>query len=309
MSEGLRNQFTKHEFDVQPFDGLTIFRDSDFVERWIKSEQLLNKQLAKDPKYCEESASDDAEVLNALFRTDELGGKQVTVSGRVLQGDSQLQMRNAISADKVQFRYGQIKFIKVAGVIPNRAHIEQYRAAVKLLPLADFADAKVPAQYMLLSDINQLSFSETYETVFNPAEIDDVFSDILADGKKLRSRKSYQEKPASEKVKTLDARARQYAQRLAPLIDHRVPVLIDAGEYRKFSTKPEASGHLEPVDTRNMQPNQRARNMVAGHLTKLAFSNSAIEDVNVAPHLVIENDHNRLIYWVPLSTDFDIWTL
>lgn len=308
MSEGKRGQFAQHEFDVRPFDGLTIFRDADFVERWITSERHLNKLANTEPQSCDEIASDDADKLNELFHTSEYGGKLVTVSGRVLQGSGQLEARKAITSDKTQFRFGQIKFIKVAGLVPNRARVEQYQAAIKLLPLPEYADANVPPSYMLLNDIEELEFSETFATAFNPAEIDDTFSDILDDGRKFRARKSYKEKSTGDQRQLLDDRARQYAQRLAPLIDYRIPIMIDAAEYRKFSTKPEASGTIESINTRDLQPNQRARKMVTGHLTKIAFSNAAIDDTTVAPHLVIENSHAKEIFWVPLSTEFDIWT-
>lgn len=308
MNEGIRGQFTQHEFDVQPFDGLSIFHDADFVERWITSEQHLNKLANTSPKLCDETASEDASMLNALFRTSELGGERVTVSGRILQGDEPYEIKKAVPSDKAQFRFGQIKFIKATGLIPNRPRVEQYRAAIKLLPLPEFAKAGAPSSYILLNDVKELEFSETPETVFSPAEMDSVFSKILENGKKIRSKKSYQEQSTDQQRQILDNQARQYAQRLAPLIDHRVPVMIDAAEYRKFSTKPEASGNVELVNTRDLQPNQRARKIVTGHLTKLAFSNTAIDDIAVAPHLVIENSHAREIYWVPLSTEFDIWT-
>lgn len=308
MSTGESEPFTQHEFDVRPFDGLTIFHDADFVERWITSERQLNTLANTHPKSCDELASDDAEKLNELFRTDTYGGKLVTVSGRVLLGSGPFEMRKAITSDKAQYRFGQIKFISVAGLVPNRPRVEQYQAAIKLLPLPEYDGAKISSSYILLNDITELEFSETFETIITPSEIDETFNDILEDGRQFRDQKEYKEKSTGDQRALLDNRARQYAQRLAPLIDHHVPIMIDAAEYRKFSTKPEATGKIEQVNTRHMQPNQRARKMVTGHLTNIAFSNAAINNKSIAPHLVIKDSHAQEIFWVPLSTEFDIWT-
>lgn len=309
MTEGIRNQFVEHEFDVQPFDGLSIFHDADFVERWIKSEQHLNELANTKPKLCDGAANNDADVLNELFQTDKFGGRLVTVNGEILEGSGPFEIKKAVASNDAQFRFGQIKFIKIAGLVPGRPRIEQYRAAIKLLPLPDHADAKAQASYMLLENAATLEFSDTLTTILQSDKIDDVFNEILEDGRSFRSEKSYAEKTTGDQRKLLDERARQYAQRLAPLIDHRVPVMIDAADFRKFSTKFESISRIIAVNTRDMTPNQQARNMITGHLTKLAFSNSAIDDPTIAPHLVIENTHAREIYWVPISTDFDIWTL
>lgn len=303
----MRSQAEQEGLNAQPRDGLMAFHDADFVERWIKSEQHLNKILDSRRGDCSDTVSEDAEVLNTLFGTDSLGGKLVNVTGRVLCDIEPYEMRAGENLDGALFRYGQIKFIKVRGVVPSRSHTEQYRAAIKLLPAIEHA-VQAP-RYMLLGDAIKMEFPEDYMSTLSTDTLDQIFTTIIDDARQARSGKAYEILSMAEQREYINVYAAEFSRRLAPLIDHRVPVMLSANEYQQHSTKKDRAPSIQKVDTRELSESGQVRSMITGHLTRIAFSNATLNNIDRTPHMVIENSHTQTAYQVPLGTQFKMWTM
>ncbi len=299
MNEAAQYHPDEYVFDTQPRNVLNVFHDYLFMEQWIKTEQKINKLFVTNTRGCLDAISEGSEVLNELFDTEHLAGKPVVVSGKLhmpIQKDQAFfEPRYAQMAKSGSFRFSQIRFIRIKDRLKRT---DSYHAAIKLNSINP--DNTIPL-FLLLEDAMQVDCKDLPTTVLRTNELQHIFDDIVADSQVFRLDNDFANVTMQEQKAALEERTYDYYRRLQPLIDHKVPLLIDTDKYTDLQ-----DGKTTPTYRVKKEKNAKDGNfIIAGHLKRVAFIGNALNASEV-PHLVLENTKNNILYSVPLDADYHV---